>query len=72
MALVVGTIELLGVLADRLSLSGGFWTWVAGIDLKAIGLVILALFGLTWAVAVSVWHIARIEERWTAGLARGR
>jgi hypothetical protein len=30
------------------------------------------MFGLTWAVAVSVWHIGRIEERWTAGLARGR
>jgi nickel/cobalt transporter (NiCoT) family protein len=72
MALVVGTIELLGVLADRLSLSGGFWSWVAGIDLNAIGLVIVALFGVTWAVAVTVWHVARIEERWTDGLARGR
>jgi nickel/cobalt transporter (NiCoT) family protein len=65
MALVIGTIELLGVLADRLSLSGAFWDWVATVDLNVIGFVIVGLFALTWAVALAIWRVARIEERWT-------
>jgi high-affinity nickel-transport protein len=69
MAAVIGTIELLGVLADRLSLSGGFWGWVTGVDLNTIGFVIVGLFALTWAIALAVWRLARIEERWSAGLA---
>jgi high-affinity nickel-transport protein len=68
-ALVIGTIELLGVLADRLGLSGGFWDWVLGVDLNAIGYVIVGLFVATWIVALAVWRFAGIEERWSAGLA---
>jgi nickel/cobalt transporter (NiCoT) family protein len=68
-ALVVGTIELLGVLGERLGLTGGFWAWIAGIDLNAIGYVIVALFVATWAVALAVWRLAGIEERWNAGIA---
>ena len=29
-ALIIGTIELLSIAAEKLSLDGGFWTWVAG------------------------------------------
>jgi len=28
----------------------------------------VALFVLTWAVAVTVWRVGRIEERWSAEL----
>jgi nickel/cobalt transporter (NiCoT) family protein len=63
-ALIVGTIELLGLLGDELSLGGRFWHWVATIDLNALGLVIVATFALTWGVALLVWRVARLEERW--------
>jgi high-affinity nickel-transport protein len=65
-ALVIGTIELLAVLSEKLSLTGGPWDVVAGIDLNAIGYIIVGLFVLTWAVALAVWHFGHIEERWTA------
>ena len=63
-ALVIGTIELLSIAADQLSLSGGFWDWVSGIDLNAVGYIVVALFVATWAVALAVWRFARLEERW--------
>jgi high-affinity nickel-transport protein len=63
-ALGIGTIELLSVLTDRLGLSGGVWDWLGGVDLGAIGYVVAALFALTWAVAVAVWRLGRIEQRW--------
>jgi high-affinity nickel-transport protein len=68
-ALVIGTIELLSIAAQRLD--GGFWQWVSGIDLNALGYIVFGLFAVTWAAAVAVWRLARIEERW-APAANGR
>jgi high-affinity nickel-transport protein len=65
-ALVVGTIELLGLAASRLTLRGGFWSWISQIDINALGYIIVGLFALTWALALAIWRWGRIEERWTA------
>jgi high-affinity nickel-transport protein len=65
-ALLIGTIELLGVLGEKLSLSGGMWDWASNIDLNLVGYGIVALFALTWAIALTVWHFGRIEQRWSA------
>ena len=63
-ALVIGTIELLSIAAHELSLRGGFWDWVSGIDLNSVGYIVVALFVATWAVALAVWRFGRLEERW--------
>jgi high-affinity nickel-transport protein len=65
-AAVIGTIELGGLLAGELRLSGGFWAWLERIDLNTLGFVIVGLFVVTWAVALTVWRYGRIEERWGA------
>jgi high-affinity nickel-transport protein len=67
-ALVVGTIELMAVLSDKLSLTGQPWDFVAHLDLNYVGYAIVAMFALTWIAAVAVWRLGRIEEKWTAGL----
>jgi nickel/cobalt transporter (NiCoT) family protein len=67
-ALVIGTIELLGLAAHRLTLHGRFWDWVSAIDINTLGFMIVGLFALTWAVALAIWRWGRIEERWTADL----
>jgi high-affinity nickel-transport protein len=67
-ATVIGTIELGGLLASELNLSGAFWSWFENIDLNVLGFVIVGLFVATWAIAVSVWRVCRIEERWGAAL----
>ncbi|MGH3959198.1 HoxN/HupN/NixA family nickel/cobalt transporter [Mycobacterium sp.] len=64
-ALLIGSVELLGLLADEFGWSGAFWDWVGGINLNAIGFVIVGLFVLTWAVALAVWRFGRIEEKWS-------
>ncbi|WP_440555791.1 HoxN/HupN/NixA family nickel/cobalt transporter [Streptomyces sp. SCPE 10] len=70
-ALIIGSVELLGLLADKLDLHGFFWDWIAGLDLNTVGFVIVGLFFVTWALALLVWKAGRIEERWSAGLAEG-
>jgi high-affinity nickel-transport protein len=67
-ALIIGTIELVSVLADKLSLTGQPWDFVAGLDLNYVGYAIAATFVLTWGIALAVWHFGRIEERWSAGI----
>jgi high-affinity nickel-transport protein len=67
-ALVIGTIELLGVLADRLAITSGPLAAIANVNLDHAGYAIVGLFVLTWVVALSVWHFGRIEERWSADL----
>jgi high-affinity nickel-transport protein len=64
-ALIIGTIELLSIAAEKLSLTGGFWEWVSGIDLNAVGYIVVGLFVATWVVALAVWRFAHIEERWS-------
>ncbi|WP_086055606.1 HoxN/HupN/NixA family nickel/cobalt transporter [Protofrankia coriariae] len=65
-AFLIGTVELLGILAEKASLTGGFWDWVSGLDLNLLGYFVVALFVLTWAVALLVWKYGRIEEKWSA------
>jgi nickel/cobalt transporter (NiCoT) family protein len=67
-ALIIGTIELVGVLADRLHIQTGPLAAIAGIDLDDVGYAIVALFVLSWLVAMAVWRFGRIEQRWTADL----
>jgi high-affinity nickel-transport protein len=68
-ALLIGTIELAGLLARELGAQGGFWSWIEHIDMNVLGFVIVGLFVGTFALAMAIWRFGRIEERWNARLA---
>ena len=63
-ALVIGTVEIAGLLAARLDLRGEVADWVSSLDLSRMGFVIVALFVATWTVALAVWKFGRFEERY--------
>jgi high-affinity nickel-transport protein len=65
-ALAIGSIELLQVLATKLDLTTGFFGWLQGLDFSNMGYGVVGLFVVTWAVSVVVWKRSRIEERWSA------
>src|SRR3954453_18841269 len=67
-ALVIGVVEIISIATDKLGISHGPLAWVGGLDLNHVGYVIVALFVLTWAVALLVWRLGHIEEKWEAGL----
>jgi nickel/cobalt transporter (NiCoT) family protein len=67
-ALIIGTVELVSILADKLGIASGALAVIADLDLNVVGYAIVALFVLTWVVALTVWKYGRIEEKWTAGL----
>jgi high-affinity nickel-transport protein len=63
-ALVIGLLVLIGLLVERFDLESGPLLWVASLDLGHVGFAIVGLFVLTWALALAVWRLGRIEERW--------
>ncbi len=71
-ALIIGTIELLSILTDRLGITSGPLASLASLNLNYVGYAVVALFVVTWVVALAVWKFARIEEKWTAGLRAAR
>jgi nickel/cobalt transporter (NiCoT) family protein len=65
-ALLIGSIELLGLFAGQLGWRGPPWDWLGGLDLNTVGFVVVGMFVATWAIALLVWRYGRIEERWTS------
>jgi high-affinity nickel-transport protein len=67
-ALIIGTIELLGVLAEEAHITSGPVAAIASIPLDYAGYAIVGLFVGAWAIALLVWRVGRIEERWSSEL----
>lgn len=69
-ALVIGSLELIGVIADQAHIVSGPLAAIAAIPLDYAGYSIVALFVIAWLLAVAIWHLGHIEERWSAHLER--
>jgi nickel/cobalt transporter (NiCoT) family protein len=69
-ALIIGVIELLQVLAAKFSLDGGFWVFLDDLDFGKIGYAVVAMFICTWALSVILWKTRRIEARWSTMIDR--
>jgi nickel/cobalt transporter (NiCoT) family protein len=67
-AFVIGTIELAGLLAQKLDAQGAFWAWLENLSINTLGFIIVGMFVGTWVIALAVWRLARIEERWSSSL----
>jgi high-affinity nickel-transport protein len=65
-ALGIGGIELVGLLADQLGIQHGPLAAIATLNLERVGYAVVAAFLVTWAVSLAVWRWGNIEERWTA------
>ena len=59
-AVLIGGIEALGLISSKLNLTGPFWEIIKALndDLKFFGLVIIALFLLSWVISAVIY-------RWT-------
>ena len=69
-ALIIGGIQIVGLLADKAGIQGGPVAAIADLDLNYVGYGIVILFMVTWAASVAIWKLGRIDERWSAHLTR--
>ena len=69
-ALLIGGIELIGLVADKAGITSGPLAAIADVDLEYVGYGIVLLFVVTWALSITIWRVGRIDERWSAHLSR--
>jgi nickel/cobalt transporter (NiCoT) family protein len=68
-AVFIGAVEVLGLLAQDGHLSGPGWAWLENFNINTAGFVIVGVFVLTWVVALLIWHFGKIEKKWDAATA---
>ena len=71
-ALYIGTLELMQVLAGQLNLRGGLWNYAANFNINAAGFTIVGIFVGVWAFALLYWRYGRVEERWERAALRAQ
>ncbi|KUL35676.1 nickel transporter [Streptomyces sp. NRRL F-4489] len=65
-AFFIGTIELVTVLHDKLGLTDPVTEGISSLDLDNVGFVIVGLFVVVWAAALTYWRVGGVEKRWAA------
>jgi high-affinity nickel-transport protein len=63
-AVLIGGIEALGLLADRLNLQGPFWIFIDGLNANfgSLGYLIIAIFVASWLVSLAVYRLGRFDR----------
>jgi nickel/cobalt transporter (NiCoT) family protein len=61
-AFVIGTIEVLSIVANQLNLQGWFWNQVSNLDFGTIGFLIIGLFVGSWVISTAIYKIRRYDD----------
>ena len=63
----IGGMELLGIIAERLDLTTGFWYWITALNehFSYLGFFIIGVFVLSWFVSTVIYRKAGFEERFS-------
>ncbi len=69
-AFLIGGIEIIGLLSTELHLHGWLGDYMASFNLNTAGFMVVGLFVIVWAIALSVWRFGKVEARWEAAAAR--
>ena len=64
-AVMIGGIELVGLMNEKLGLRDPLTGWIAAIDLENVGYIIAGTLVLVWIISTAYWRFGRIEERWS-------
>jgi high-affinity nickel-transport protein len=63
-AIFIGGVEALGLLSDKLSLSGGFWDVIGSLNdnLTNFGFAVVGVFLVSWVVSTLVYRANRYDD----------
>ncbi|MFB8003069.1 HoxN/HupN/NixA family nickel/cobalt transporter [Nocardia sp. NPDC056000] len=67
-ALLIGAQEVISILTTKLDVGSGPLAWIGNLDLGAMGFIVVALFALTWIIAITIWRVGDVEGRWQRDL----
>jgi len=63
-AFFIGGVEALGLLKDKLNLSGGFWDLVGNLNdnFGSLGFIIIGVFVISWAGSMIIYRLMRYDQ----------
>jgi high-affinity nickel-transport protein len=61
-ALVVGTIEVLGIISSQVGLRGGIWDFLGKLDFGVIGFFIIGIFLLSWVLSTVIYKVKKYDD----------
>jgi nickel/cobalt transporter (NiCoT) family protein len=63
-ALLIGGIEVFGLLKDQLKLTGGFWDLIGSLNenFGTLGFAIVGIFALSWVVSIIIYRINNFDQ----------
>lgn len=61
-ALVVGTVEVLSIIANQFNLSGGLWDSVSTLDFGFLGTLIIGIFVISWVVSTIIYKVRKYDD----------
>ena len=64
-AVAVGGIETLGLIAAQFQLRGGFWAFVVKLsdNFGVLGYCVIGIFALSWVVSIAIYKLGRFEDQ---------
>jgi high-affinity nickel-transport protein len=64
-ALAIGTVELLQVVANEFKFTGLFWDALGALDFETIGFLIIIIFVISWLFSVAYWRLRKLDAKYT-------
>jgi high-affinity nickel-transport protein len=63
-AVLIGGIEALGLISDKLQLEGGFWTLIEELNdnLASFGFVVIGVFAASWIISFAIYRWKRFDQ----------
>jgi nickel/cobalt transporter (NiCoT) family protein len=61
-ALVVGTIEVLSIIANQFNLSGSIWNYVGTLDFGLLGTLIIGIFIVSWVISTIIYKVRKYDD----------
>jgi high-affinity nickel-transport protein len=63
-ALVIGGVEVLGLLGDQFNLKGTFWEWMDSLNnnFGTLGFIVICVFVVSWIASLIIYRMNRYDE----------
>jgi nickel/cobalt transporter (NiCoT) family protein len=63
-AMMIGGVEALGLIGNKLGLDGGFWTFIDALNenFGVLGYLIIGIFLVCWLASVAIYRLKRFDE----------
>lgn len=63
-AVLIGGIEILGLLQSKLGMKGAFWSGVGALNenFGIVGYVVIGVFVVSWVVSIAIYRMKRYDD----------